>query len=150
VRLLAGLLFLVTLAGCGGSTTPSPRPGYAPGTDGEAAPVRVTLGLYSGRADPTWMLTDAEAVALEAALAALPTVAGVPPEGGLGYHGFRIDRPGGGVVVAYRGAVAPPGEGRRAHLADPARTVERFLAGTARPHIAGNELAEVQRALVAP
>lgn len=149
VRLVGGLLFLVTLAGCGGSSTASPRPTDAPGTDGAVTPVRVTLGLYSGRADPAWTLTDAEAVALEAALAALPSVAGVPPEAGLGYHGFTIDRPG-GIIIAYRGAVAPPGVRASAYLADPARTIERFLAGTARPHITGNELAEVERSFAAP
>lgn len=149
MRLLGGLLFLVTLAGCGESSTASPRPTDAPGTNGAGTPVRVTLGIYSGRADPAWTLTDAEAVALEATLAALPTVAGVPPEGGLGYHGFTVERPG-GTLVAYRGVLAPPGQGRRALLSDPTRTVERLLLESARPHITGNELTEVERALAAP
>ncbi len=109
----------------------------------------MTLGLYSGRADPSWTLTDAEAAALETALAALPGAQGEPPVGGLGYHGFTIARPG-GTVVAYRGAVAAQGAGKRPFLADPARTIERFLAETSRTHVTGNELAEVERALAAP
>jgi hypothetical protein len=109
----------------------------------------VTLGIYSGRPDPSWTLTDGEAARLEAALAALPGAVGEPPTGGLGYHGFTIDRPG-SVVMAYRGAVAPPGEGRRAYLADPARTIERLLVETARSHVTDIELAEVRRALATP
>jgi len=151
VRLVGGLLCLLFLAACGGSGTPTASPSVTdpPGTAVPAGLVRVTLGLYSGRADPAWTLTDAEAADLEAALAALPGAVGEPPVGGLGYHGFTIDRPA-GVVVAYRGAVAPPGGGTRAHLADPARTIERLLIETARTHVTGNELAEVERALGAP
>jgi hypothetical protein len=109
----------------------------------------VTLGLYSGREDPAWVLTDAEAADLQAALAALPGAIGQPPVGGLGYHGFTIERPD-GTLIAYQGAVAPPGDADRAYLADPARTIERLLVETARAHVTGNELAEVERALAAP
>ncbi len=52
--------------------------------------VRVTLGIYSGRPDPTWTLTGAEAAAVERAIEALPETAGTPPEGGLGYRGFTV------------------------------------------------------------
>lgn len=151
LRLIGGLLCLLLLAGCGGSGTATANPAVtdAPGSGGAAGPVRVTLGLYSGRADPAWTLTDAEAAILETALAALSGAVGEPPVGGLGYHGFTIDRPG-GIVVAFRGAVAAPGEGKRPYLADPARTIERLLIGTARPHVTGNELAEVEQAFAAP
>jgi hypothetical protein len=150
VRLIGGLVVAVLLAGCGGTTTASPGPSASnpPGT-GAAGPVQVTLGIYSGRADPTWTLTDAEAASLGAALAKLAGVVGLPPVGGLGYHGFTIERPD-GTVVAFNGAVAPPGDRARAYLADPARTIERLLLETARPHVAGNELVEVERALAAP
>jgi hypothetical protein len=109
----------------------------------------VTLGIYSGRPDPTWTLTDEEAADLETALAALPGAVGEVPVGGLGYHGFTVDRPGGS-LVAFDGAVVPPGQGRRAYLADPARTIERLLLETAGTHVTGNELAEVERALRRP
>ena len=151
LRFIGGLLCLLLVAGCGGSATPTASTSVTdtPGTGSPAGPVRVTLGFYSGRADPAWTLTDAEAAALDVALAALSEAVGQPPTGGLGYRGFTIDRPS-GLVVAYRGAVAPPGEGERAFLADPARTIERLLAATARPHVAGNALAEVERSLAAP
>jgi hypothetical protein len=150
-RLIAGVLCLLFLAGCGGSATPaaSPSATNVPGTGSPAGTIRVTLGLYSGREDPAWVLTDAEAADLQAALAALPGAIGQPPVGGLGYHGFTIERPD-GTVIAYQGAVAPPGDADRAYLADPARTIERLLVETARAHVTGNELAEVERALAVP
>jgi hypothetical protein len=153
VRAAAARWFLVVaclllVAGCGttaGTPTASAGSGTA-ATDAPAAPVRVTLGLYSGRQDPSWPLTEAEAAALDAALARLAGAVGEPPVGGLGYHGFTIERPA-GTLVAFGGAVAPPGDGSRAYLADPARTIERLLLDTARTHVAGNELVEVERAL---
>lgn len=148
VRLVSGLALVLLLAGCGGTATASPSTSATPGT-GADGPVRVTLGLYSGRADPEWTLTDAEAAALDAALAALSGAVGRPPVGGLGYRGFTIERPD-GTVIAFDGAVAPPGDGDRAYRADPARTIERLLLETARPHVAGNELAEVGRAISGP
>jgi hypothetical protein len=152
-RLIGGLVGLLLLAGCAGSGTLNPTAGPS-ATDGSATgdpagPVRVTLGIYSGRVDPAWVLTDAEAATLQAALAALPGAVGTPPLGGLGYRGFTISGPG-GTVVAFRGAVAAPGDAERAYLDDPARTIERLLRDTARAHVTGNELAEVTRALEAP
>jgi len=145
------LLCLLVVAGCGmGTSSPSlPSGTGAPATAGPAGPVVVTLGLYSGRADPWWTLTEQEVVALDAALAALPRAVGTPPVGSLGYHGFAIARPD-GTAVAYEGTVAPPGDGERAYVADPARTIERLLLETARPHVTGNELAEVEKAFAAP
>ncbi len=152
-RLIGGFGLLLLLAGCSGSGTPDPTAGPS-ATDGSATggppgPVQVTLGIYSGRVDPAWVLTDAEAATLQAALAALPGAVGTPPLGGLGYRGFTISGPG-GTVVAFRGTVASPGQGERAFLADHGRTIERLLRDTARAHVTGNELAEVERALAAP
>jgi hypothetical protein len=109
----------------------------------------VTLGIYSGRSDPTWTLTATEAAALEVALARLPGAVGTPPVGGLGYHGFTVERPD-GTLIAFDAAVAPPGDGERAYLADTDRTIERLLLETARTHVGGNELVEVERAISTP
>ena len=149
-RLIAGLLCLLLLAGCGEGGTATSQPAATSGAgSGAAGPVKVTLGLYSGRPDPRWTLTDVEAASLLEALAKLPGAVGAPPVGGLGYHGFTIERPDGS-VIAFDGAVAPPGDGERPYLADPDRTIERLLLETSRAHITGNELAEVERAFAAP
>jgi len=128
----------VLMAGCSTVTSPSP-----------AADVQVTLGIYSGRPDPSWTLTTAETAALDALLADLPSVTGSPPAGGLGYHGFTITRDGSN-LVAYRGAVAAPGNGPRDMQIDAAHRVERFLLGTARTHLTASEFAMAQAAIEAP
>lgn len=107
---------LLVVVGCSGN-----------GSSGSASPagsVRVALGLYSGRPDPEWTLTAEQIAALDEVLATLPESTGSPPAGGLGYHGFTIMRPG-STLVAYLGAVAPPGNGPRAMKADPMRSIQR-------------------------
>jgi hypothetical protein len=113
---------------------------------GTADEVRVTLGIYSGRADPTWTLAGAEAAAVERAIQALPEAAGSPPEGGLGYHGFTVTR-GGSNLTAYLGAVWAGGGGPQVIRRDPERTVERLLLELGRTELTPEEIAEVERSL---
>jgi hypothetical protein len=105
----------------------------------------VTLGIYSGRPDPTWTLTGAEAAAVERAIEALPEAAGTPPEGGLGYHGFTFTR-GGRTITAYLGRVWSGG-GPQILRQDPGRTVERLLLELGRTQLMAAEIAEVERSL---
>jgi hypothetical protein len=70
---------------------------------------QIELDVFSGRPNPTWSLTSAEADALETRLADLPRAAGPVPEGTLGYRGFivrdgilRIEI-GRGLVIVRRG-----------------------------------------------
>ena len=129
----------------------SPNPASSPSMSGSAAatgPVVVTLGIYSGVPDPAWTLTVDEAAGVDAALAALPDGTGTPPVGGLGYHGFTITRPG-STLVAYGGAVAPPGDGLRAMKTDPAQSIERCLLEMSRSHVTPDEYAVAQLAIAA-
>ena len=121
----------------------------ASGGASPAGPVRVALGLYSGRPDPEWTLTAEQVAALDEALRALPDSTGSPPTGGLGYHGFMIVRPG-STLVAYLGAVAPPGVGPRAMKADPTRSIERYLLVTSRAHVTADEYEAAKGALAGP
>jgi hypothetical protein len=100
------LAALLLLSACGPMVPTGSVPPAGPSTT-------VTLGIYSGRPDPSWMLTTREATTLDAMLAALVTVTDTPPVGGLGYHGFTMTTPT-TTLVAYRGAIAAPGEGPRA------------------------------------
>jgi hypothetical protein len=111
--------------------------------------VRVTLGIYSGRPDPTWTLTGAEAAAVERAVEALPETTGLPSEGGLGYHGFTVTSPG-RMFTAYLGVVSAGGSGPGAVRSDPGRTVERLLLELGRTRLTPAEVAEVERSLAAP
>ena len=136
------------VGGPGPTTSPSPATSTGPSAT-VAFPVDVTLGIYSGRPDPTWSLTGGQAAGLEQLLAALPGGTDTPPVGGLGYHGFTIERPR-STLIAYQGVVAPPGEGPRTVKADPTRSVERYLLETSRSHLTAVEYAEVERALATP
>ncbi len=116
--------------------------------------VTVTLGIYSGRPDPSWVLTEVQVAALVGQLASLPVTNGVPPQGGLGYHGFSIllheagqaDR----TVVAYRGVVTSPGDALGSYRSDPQRTVEQALLDAGRPHVAATEVSMVEADLTRP
>jgi hypothetical protein len=137
-RAIAIILAIATLAGCA-TVTP--------------AKVSVTFGIYSGRPDPTWELSDAEAADVVGAISALPVVTGVPPQGGLGYHGYfllirRAGQPD-ETLVAYRGTVASVGGGSGSYRADAGRTVERLLLETGRSVLTPAEIAELARDLSA-
>lgn len=116
--------------------------------------VTVTLGIYSGRPDPSWALTDVQVAALLGQLASLPVTSGTAPAGGLGYHGFSIALRQAGqadrTVVAYRGAVTSPGDAPGSYRADPQRTVEQALLETGRPHLAATEISIVEADLARP
>jgi hypothetical protein len=134
---------------CGSPASPNPASPSPARSVAPAGPVVVTLGIYSGRPDPTWTLTVDEAAAVDAALAALPDGTGTPPVGGLGYHGFSIARPG-STSVAYLGTVAPPGDGPRPMKADPTRSIERCLLKTSGSHVTPDEYAIAELAIAAP
>jgi len=108
----------------------------------------VTLGIYSGRPDPTWALTEAESAELCRLVSALPSTIGDPPQGGLGYHGFFLVPADTGkaerTLVAYRGTVADLGEGSGTYLVDVDRTVERYLLETGRSHLSAGEVEAVE------
>ena len=80
----------------------------------------VELDIFSGRPNPRWELSDAEAASVRELIDALaPAPAAAPPvPPGLGYRGFRIDDD-----VSFGGFVRTRG----GVLADPQRRVERFL-----------------------
>jgi hypothetical protein len=155
-----GAVLLAAPAACsanetpGPDLTPVPTSGAAPASPagptppGSAAEAMVTLGIYSGRPDPTWTLGGAEAAAVVRAIDGLPEVAGTPPEGGLGYRGFTFAR-GGRTITAYLGVVWSGG-GPQVLRQDPGRTVERLLLELGRPQLTAAEIAEVERSLAAP
>jgi hypothetical protein len=118
---------------------------FGGGFVGASAPVAVELDVFSGRPNPTWLLTGAEAAELRSRLAdpthtPLAPAAVPPPSGRLGYRGFVLGDPehtlagadrlevGEGFVRAVDGAT-----GRTlAVFADADRTLERWLVAGAR------------------
>lgn len=85
--------------------------------------VQVELDIFSGRPNPRWRL-NREAATLEALHASLAkSTARAPDPPGLGYRGFHYVL-GGARWTAFGGVI----EGPKLRLADPDRSVERFLA----------------------
>lgn len=120
----------------------------ASATPARPSGITVALGIYSGRPDPSWELTEAQSAEFERLLDALPTASGDPPQGGLGYHGFYliITRPGEAPLslFAFRGAVTSLESGPRTYWQDSERTIEAYLLDTGRPHLTPNEIAAVE------
>jgi hypothetical protein len=136
------------------STLPSPAATVMPEVDSrpgdgfdvfrDSPTTTVSLGLYSGLPDPSWELSDEESTELTALLEALPRVDGSPSSGGLGYHGFFIERltPEGmpRLLVAFEGTVSDPLSSHLSYLDDPERSVERFLLDTGRDRLSEAEI----------
>jgi hypothetical protein len=133
---------------------PTPSPSAPPVAVASPAPTfdvfaespvsTVSLGLYSGLPDPSWKLSEEESTALTALLGSLPRVDGSPPPGGLGYHGFLIERltpermPR--LLVAFEGTVSDPLSSHLSYLDDPERSVERFLLESGRDQLSAVEI----------
>lgn len=85
--------------------------------------VQIEIDLFSGRVNPRWTLSTAEAGELRAAVAGLAASVGegaAPPD--LGYRGFRV-ADGDILTIVYGGSVR-----RRGRVwADPGRAVELWL-----------------------
>jgi hypothetical protein len=129
--------------------SPAPSAGASP-ADGfdvfaQSPVTTVSLGIYSGRPDPSWALSEEESTALTALLESLPRVDGSPPSGGLGYHGFWIERltPEGmpRLLVAFEGTVSDPASSHLSYLDDPERSIERFLLESGRDRLSAAEIA---------
>lgn len=85
----------------------------------------VELDAFSGRPNPRWELDEQGSRELRLLEKRLTPVDGPAPEPpGLGYRGYVYSNDS-GQVRAYRGFVTTC----RAVLADPSRTVERYLTG---------------------
>ena len=110
----------------------------------ESPTTTVSLGLYSGRPDPSWELSEEESAALTALLESLPRVDGSAPSGGLGYHGFTIERltPEGmpRLLLAFEGTVSDPASSYLSYLDDPDRSVERLLLESGREQLSAVEI----------
>jgi hypothetical protein len=116
---------------------PSPRPATA---------AIATLLIYSGRPDPDWSLTAEDLAQLEDIAAGLAPVEGAPPDGGLGYKGFRVTGPQ-GTWRANEGIVSAPTSAPGTSLADPDRLVERFLLERGLATLVPEELDVAQQAI---
>jgi hypothetical protein len=116
-----------------GAAEVAPADPDAPGAD-------ASIRIFSGRPDPNWTLTQRDLLALDGYLRELDTIQCPPIPDRLGYRGVSVDLGPGdvGTLVAAEGnvwsgeAVSNPDA---LCLADPDRTVERFLLGSSQPYV---------------
>lgn len=127
--LLAAAIALAAASACASPKTP--REG--------SADVAVELDAFSGRPNPAWTLSPAEAGELAVRLRALPRAgASRLPEPVLGYRGFRIRNPGGeggvpeAVYVSRGGLIQPFGPGGEGTVYRDERRAEAWLISLAR------------------
>jgi hypothetical protein len=110
-------------------------------TEGSASTptrVEVELDIFSGRPNPTWVLTNAEADSFTKQLAALSPTSAAELSGNLGYRGFIIKYAQGaetqtirlqhGIVIISKGVT-------NVYVYDQDRVLERWLLTTGRPHL---------------
>lgn len=113
--------------------------------------VTVELDIFSGRPNPTWSLTDAEAAQFLAAATGLPKAPAKELSGNLGYRGFIVRVMDGTEELAFtvqNGTVELTQGGRREYYDDRERALERWLLQSSKPHLA-NELFTMVEAEVA-
>jgi len=110
----------------------------APATGGARGPqARVELDLFSGRPNPAWVLSAADARTLQAMLESLSPRPALEQASGLGYRGFVVkistDTGEAATVRAYKGIVRQDIGALVAYRHDAERQIEKWLLQTGRP-----------------
>ena len=117
----------------------------------EVALLEVELDTFSGRPNPRWELTGAQAKEFITRLLALPPTQASRPGGeGLGYRGFTVKARGESMdgfdeVRLCCGAVLARRGGRTETFRDPGRILERWLLDSGRNEVPESILRYIQR-----
>lgn len=108
----------------------------------------VELDIYSGRANPTWRLTNAEAESLLKRLTTLPRTGPKELRGHLGYRGFvvRLAHESTDQLIRVQSGTVHITQGEsNFHAGDEQRELERWLFHTGRPHLSNDVIQLVER-----
>ncbi len=137
------MLFLLTLA-----LFSSPKMG-------QSIEVRVTLDVYSGRPNPSWMLSQSDAQDLLQMLNGLPRAEPSEFFDGLGYRGFVLDittpeTSSTTQITLYKGRVRYADGSDARFFADNERQIERWLLSHAKPYIERSLYKYVKKELKKP
>lgn len=108
----------------------------------------VELDIFSGRPNPMWRLSDADATKLLRELADLPEAPPTAIANNLGYRGFvvRLRHDGGETrLVIQNGTVQRVRDDSTTYYHDPDRGLERWLLNSGRPFLDDSIAAVVER-----
>ena len=111
---------------------------------------QATLKIFSGRPNPTWLLSPTETQHLRDRISGLSARLPKPPEvPDLGYRGVHIAMPGVEFTVGY-GGIAVEEAGKTTNFVDAGRQVERWLLNTAQGKISPDVLKIAEAGIGAP
>ncbi|MBA3322851.1 MAG: hypothetical protein H0T45_15580 [Pyrinomonadaceae bacterium] len=132
MRQIIWLLIMSLSTSCFPNRSVQTNRSTAPTASNVERQVKVTLDVFSGKENPTWLLSEEQADALISVLDALP--ASVPSSffDGLGYRGFLVtttDSESGETssVTAYKGKIRYSSGEVVKYLTDKGRRVEKLL-----------------------
>lgn len=94
----------------------------------------VTLDVYSGRPNPEWSLSDAQARELQSMIAGLGAPLNTPPAENdrLGYRGLRVTTPQAAEITVGSGHVVVQEGASVARYRDSGQRIEKWLFNTGR------------------
>ena len=127
----------------------------APTANNMERQVKVTLDVFSGKENPTWVLSEEQVDAFISVLDALPASAPSSFYDGLGYRGFLVtttDSESGETssVTAYKGKIRySSGEGIK-YLTDKGRRVEKLLLESGGARLDPNIHKVVEKEIASP
>ena len=121
----------------------------------EQQQARVTLNIFSGRKNPTWLLSKEQADKLASIIKELPTVNSTRSFDGLGYRGFRVTFPSTMLgkpteITVYKGKVRYSDGCSVKQLADKDRRIERLLLKSGSSHVDAEVYKTVEREIERP
>jgi hypothetical protein len=106
-------------------------------------PVAVEVDIFSGRPNPGWTLSEADATTFRSKLSGLQKTAARSRSANLGYRGLVVTMPQerGTTIYIQNGVVEVSDSTPSSFFLDPQRSLERWLVGTGREFL-GPELLE--------
>jgi hypothetical protein len=107
----------------------------------------VELDVFSGRSNPTWVLSDEQVATLATQLASLPSRAASSLANNLGYRGFvvELDQAGNPVTVRIQNElVEVVGPSGRSYFQDDDRALERWMLNSGRDSLPADIVQLVQ------
>ena len=142
-----GILLLVVLSGTAGVRLSERADAYSDVEQSQRGralmtPVAVEVDIFSGRPNPGWTLSEADATTFRSKLSGLQKTAARSLSANLGYRGLVITMPQETATKIHvqNGVVEVSGSTPSSFFLDPQRSLERWLVGTGREFLSSGIL----------